>query len=227
MNGKLYGVSVGSGDPELITLKAVRIIGECDVIAVPSTRGGSSLALSIASGAVDLSGKEIIRLDFSMSKDDDKENFAAADEQISGYLSAGKDVAMLCLGDVSVYSTFSYISYIIVKKGFETVFCPGVTSFSSASARLGNDLVKGDIPLVIIPAGCENFDELIRLKGTKIIMKTGGRMSFIKNRLSGMDVSAVENCGLSEEKIYFSLDEIPDSCGYFTTLIVKDREEKN
>lgn len=227
MNGRLYGVSVGPGDPELITVKAVKIIKKCGVIAVPSAKGGASLALSIAKGAADLSDKEIITLDISMSKDRDKRNFALAAEKISEYLSAGTDLAMLCLGDVSIYSTFSYISDILVKKGFETVFCPGVTSFCAVSARLGNDLVKGDMPLVIIPAVCTDTNELIRSKGTKVIMKSGGCMGMIKQQLSGMEVSAAENCGLPDEKIYSSLDEIPESCGYFTVLIAKDREEKN
>ncbi|MDE5557562.1 MAG: precorrin-2 C(20)-methyltransferase, partial [Ruminococcus sp.] len=108
--GKLYGVSVGAGDPELMTLKAVRIIEKSAVIAVPRT-SGKSLALSIVEKTIDLSGKIIIYLDFPMSRDKKilSENYDKISEIICKNLYEN-DIAMLSIGDISIYSTFSYIA---------------------------------------------------------------------------------------------------------------------
>ncbi|MCM1524944.1 MAG: cobalt-precorrin-5B (C(1))-methyltransferase CbiD [Ruminococcus sp.] len=226
MNGKLYGVGVGPGDPELMTAKAVKIIEKCRIIAVPAVRGGVSLALSAAERSVNMADKEIVTLNFSMSRSSDKDKFAAAAEKLEEYLSEGTDAAMLCLGDVSVYSTFSYISDILAEKGFEIEFCPGVTSFSAVSAKFGKALVQGDEPLTVVPAGYGKLDSFLSLDGTKVIMKAGGHIPELKKKLAGMNVTAAESCGLENEKIYRQLADIPRDCGYFTTLIAKNGAEK-
>ena len=102
--GTLHGVSIGPGEPELITLKAMNIISQCKYIATPHTGTGDSLALSIVSKAIDLSEKEIMKLEFPMTKDKDilaKSHQEAADA-IGEILDGGKDVAMLNLGDVTI-----------------------------------------------------------------------------------------------------------------------------
>ena len=113
--GVLYGVSAGPGDPELMTLKAVRCLGKCPVIAAPQTAGGRMLALDIARGAVGLDGKTILPLRFAMSRD--PEMLRASHEEaalaVKEHLDAGQDVAMLNLGDVSVYATFGYLQEIL------------------------------------------------------------------------------------------------------------------
>ena len=116
--GIFYGVSVGSGDPELITLKAVRIIEKSPVIIAPRTK--NSLALSIAQNTVDFSGKKIIFADFPMSKDENilSLNYSRIADIVCGELTEN-DVAMLNLGDISIYSTFSYIADIVQEKGFD------------------------------------------------------------------------------------------------------------
>ena len=113
--GIFYGVGVGPGDPELITLKAVRCIEQCPVIAAPETKGEKTLALDIARGAVDLAGKTILPLHFLMTRDPGalERSHRAQAERIMEQLDAGRDVAMLNLGDVSIYSTFSYLLAII------------------------------------------------------------------------------------------------------------------
>ena len=118
--GTFYGVGVGPGDPELITLKAVRAIERCPVIAAPETRGEKTLALDIARGAVDLTGKTILRMQFLMTRDKQalEESHRRQARQIMEHLDAGRDVAMLNLGDVSIYSTFSYILEIVLEQGY-------------------------------------------------------------------------------------------------------------
>ena len=109
--GVLYGVSVGPGDPELITLKAVRLIKECPVLAVPRTKGENTLALSIVKQAADIRGKEIVYTDFSMTRDKEvlNKNYDRIAGLLAEYLEKGQNVAMLNIGDISIYSTFSYV----------------------------------------------------------------------------------------------------------------------
>ena len=113
--GTFYGVSVGPGDPELMTLQAVRRLENCPVIAAPQTPKGGMLALDIAKGAVDLSGKTILPLRFAMSLDPAVQKAAhiEAARAVKEYLDAGQDVAMLNLGDLSVYATFGYLQEIL------------------------------------------------------------------------------------------------------------------
>lgn len=227
MSGIFYGVSVGPGDPELLTLKAVRIIKECAVIAAPKTEGGNMLALSIAGKAVDLSGKEIVPLELPMTRDREKLKKSRKEtaELIAGYLERGEDVAMLCLGDISVYSTCSYISDELAEMGFATCVCAGVTSFCAAADAVGISLAEGSEPLTVIPAKCAETEELLSRRGTKVIMKSGRNSSEVIRMLrdKGLEdrVIAVENCGLPGERICKGVDGLED-CGYFTVMIVTD-----
>lgn len=230
MNGILYGVSVGPGDPELMTLKAVRIIKNCEVIAVPRTKKENALALEIARQSCDISDKEILYLDFLMSKDRDLLNrqHQKIAAQLYPYLKKGKSIAFLNIGDVSVYSTFSYIAELVENKGFDVEICAGVTSFCAVAAKVKSPLVQGKNPLIILPSNCADFDYLLDCDGTKVIMKSGSSTAAIKNKLAERNLNntyAVCNCGHSDETIHPNLDSIPDECGYFTTIVsIKDND---
>lgn len=224
LNGVLYGVSVGPGDPELMTLKAVKLINSCGIIAVPRTSGENSLALEIAQQVCDLSEKKIIYLDFIMSKDRkllEKRHQSIALE-LYKYLEIGESIAFLNIGDIAVYSTFSYIADLLEKQEIKIDTCSGVTSFCAAASAIGESLVQGKNPLIVIPASCSKFDELLKQNGTKVIMKNGRDIMEIKSRLKingYKKVSAICNCGMESEKIYRGIDSIPDECGYFTIIM--------
>lgn len=225
--GKLYGVSVGAGEPELITLKAVRIIKECSVIAVPRT-SGKSLALSIAEKTVDLSDKKIIYMDFPMSRDRNilSENYSRLAETLCNEL-ARNDVAMLSLGDISVYSTFGYVAERVQKKGFIVEVCAGVTSFCASSARLVIPLVRESEKLHIIPYSRENITDCDFSDGIYVIMKCGHNVAELVDILSEKNlhnVYAVENCGLPDEKVYRNFGEMKH-CGYFTVFIIEENKD--
>ena len=225
--GTLYGVSIGPGEPELITLKALNIISQSKYIATPHTGTGDSLALSIVSQAIDLSDKEIMKLEFPMTKDKDilaKSHQEAADA-IAEVLDTGNDVAMLNLGDVTIYSTFAYTMDKLLEKNYDVEVIPGVTSFCASASKLRIGLTTMNEPLHIIPATGIDLKEALQMPGSKVLMKIGKSMPKLIEVLKDLNlednVYAVENCGLENEKIYNNLDEFDGKMGYFTIVIVK------
>ena len=228
--GTFYGVSVGPGDPELLTLKAVYCIRRCPVLAVPQTAGGGMLALAIARNAVEIEGKTILPLRFAMSRDPAvlQASHAAAADAVKAYLDAGQDVAMLNLGDVSIYSTYSYLEELLRAEGYAAVRIAGVPSFCAAAARLDQSLTGGmEQPLTIAPG--RHAEQILSTPGTKILMKTGRQLPrtielLQKNGL--LEQSAmVCNCGLPNEKVYPTLTGLDpvQNAGYFATILVKER----
>lgn len=226
--GIFYGVGVGPGDPELVTLKALRTLERCPVIAAPQTKSGEMLALDIARQAAPLEGKTILPLFFTMARDKSQQHGAheTAADAIESHLKAGRDVAMLNLGDVSIYATFGYIMDILKARGYETVMIPGVPSFCAAAAQLGITLVRGETPLHIAPA-TGPIEPMLALPGAKVLMKAGRRLPEVRAALEHMgqmeQAAMVENCGLPDEKIYRDLQQIPEAVGYFATAIVKEQ----
>ena len=223
MKGTLYGVGVGPGDPELMTLKALRIINEARVIAAPE----AGVAIEIASKAADLRGKELLRLHLPMTRDraelDASHDEAAA--AIIGKLDAGSDVAFLTLGDPSIYSTFSYIQRRVMKAGHQTRMAEGITSFCAAAARLNEPLCEGQEALHIVPASCTATD-CLSMPGTKVLMKAGKALAAVKASLKDAGLAGkaamVERCGMENERICRDLDETPDEAGYFSIIIVRE-----
>lgn len=229
IKGTLYGVSVGPGDPELMTLQAVRKLQACPVVAAPQTPSGKMLALEIASGAVNLDGKTILPLRFPMTRD--KNTLRAAHEeaarQVASYLDAGQDVAMLNLGDISVYATFGYLQQILRVKGYATAMLAGVPSFCAAAARLNQPLTAGmEQPLIIAPGG--NAEQILDIPGSKVLMKTGRQLPGTLRTLAAKGKLAqsamVCNCGLPQEEVWpdlFAYDA-GRPAGYFATILVKE-----
>lgn len=220
--GVLYGVGVGPGDPELLTLKAVRVLEQCPVICAPRTKDGRMLALEIARQAVDLTGKELLPLDFTMARDKQKQHAAhvQAASLIESRLKTGQDAAMLNLGDVSIYATFTYMREILEARGFSSVMVPGVPSFCAVAARLGESLTAGDEPLHILPANGAGLEEALSLPGTKVLMKSGRQVAKAAALTNGR-AALVVDCGLPTEAVYRDLAGAPEEPGYFATILVK------
>ena len=222
--GVFYAVSVGPGDPELLTRQACRVLEACDVIAAPRTKANRMLALDIAGGAVDMRGKTILPLDFTMAHDAAvrEESYRTAAGAIEAALAAGRDVAMVNLGDVSVYATAYYILERIRADGFETVMCPGVTSFCAVAARLGRSLTRMEEPLHILP-GSTDLDNALPLPGTKVVMKSGKAIYKAAAALErhGLLANAgmVADCGLETEQVYTDLRQLPEEISYFATIV--------
>ena len=187
------------------------------------------LALDIVRGAVDLAGKTILPLSFTMSQDKAvlQASHEAAADAVQPYLDRGQDVAMLNLGDVSIYATWGYIMDIVRARGYETVMVPGVPSFCAAAARLGTTLVSWGSPLHIIPVGKGPLEPQLKQSGGKVLMKAGHNFPQIIAALretSQLNRAAlVENCGLPNEQVCADLSQCPENVGYFATVIVKEK----
>ena len=225
MKGIAYGVGVGPGDPEYMTLKAVRLIRENQVIAVPGKVAKESTAYQIAVQAVpELAEKELVPVNMPMIKDRkliDAEHRKGA-ELLRNYLDQGRNVVFLTLGDPTVYCTFSYIQHYLEADGYPVELVSGIPSFCAAAARLGLPLAEWDEPIHIVPAVHKTGDKLTK-DGNYVLMKSASHMKEIKALLkgSGRKVSAVVNCGMEDEAVYRSADEIPDDAGYFSLIIAK------
>ena len=215
MRGIVYGVGVGPGDPELMTLKAARLIRENNVIAVPGENAAESVACRIAGAAVpELKDKELVGVLMPMSRD--RKVLEAAHRRAAAmletYLEKGENVVFLTLGDPTVYSTFSYLQHILEEDGYQVELISGVPSFCAAAARLNQPLAEWDEPIHILPAA-HRAEEM-----------AGLRMAEVKAllRRSGRNVGAVENCTMEGEKIYRGVEEIPDNAGYFTLIVAQE-----
>lgn len=224
--GILYCIGVGPGDPELMTLKAVRMIKECQVAAIPHVDRAQCVVYQIAVQAVpELEEKELLCLDMPMTKD--KDLLARSHETAAGrlleQLEQGKDVALLTLGDSSVYATSVYLGGRLEDAGIEIQMVSGVPSFCAAAARLNIPLVKNSEELHILPASYQ-IEEGLKLPGVKVLMKAGRKLSQVKQLLAqgNYQVTMVENCGMPGERVYRTVEEIPEDAGYFSLLIVRD-----
>lgn len=247
MSGTFTGVGVGPGDPELMTLKAVRAIRECSVIAVPVSdnsleapvceKAGTEsqykgyldrcMAFGIARCAVpEVEKKDRIFLPMPMIKEKDKlRNIHDMDaEAVAEILEQGRDVVFLTLGDPTVYSTCMYVHKRLKRKGYPTELVPGIPSFCAAAARMDISLAENRQEVHILPASYQ-IEKGLELPGTKVLMKAGRKMSDVKQILmeKGLEAEMVENCGMENEKVYLSAEEIPEQAGYYSLLIVKEK----
>lgn len=233
MKGTLYCIGVGPGDPELITVKALKRIKACPVLSAPQGRAGAGTARGILLQAVaamadmDLNEKEIVTIDFPMTRDEAMLAKAHADgaAALEEKLAAGLDVALITLGCPTIYASSLYVQRIVRQHGYETQIIPGIPSFCAAAARLGIPLCEKDETLTIIPGNRSDRRELLAMDGSKVVMKPSGPLSGLKQDLAAvgrLDAAAmVERCGMAGEKVYTSLKETEDG-PYFSVVLVKE-----
>lgn len=226
--GVLYGVGVGPGDPGLMTLKAAAVIRSCPAVAAPRTKNGGMVALDIAREALDLSGKTILPLDFAMSRDASERaaSHRAAADLLRRHLDRGESVAVLNLGDVSIYASFRYLADILGPEGYAIEMVAGVTSFCAAAAALGATLTDMDSPLHIIPGPVAADDGACDLPGTVVWMKSGRGLRRLLRRLRSRgllgEAVLVQNCGMADQRLCRDLENADVAEDYLSLVILRN-----
>lgn len=230
----LYVIGIGPGDPELLTLKAVRLIRDVPVIFVPKGReDGRSLALSIVSKVVDVSNKKVVELHFPMVKtkdiaDDIKKRWDILSNEVINYLQES-DAVFLTLGDPCFYSTFFYLLNRIEGSvpGLKIKIVPGVSSINASAAEAGISLGLAYEKIAIIPANYFNLDDsVVKTFDTLVFVKINNRFDEFKNYLSAhglMDKAIyISRVGMEGEKIIRDINTITsEELDYFSILIVR------
>jgi precorrin-2/cobalt-factor-2 C20-methyltransferase len=207
MTGTLFGVGVGPGDPELMTLKAVRVLKECPVVAYPAPLEGESMARSIAASHISEKRAEIaIRLPFTSERGDSDARYDAAAEDMAAHLNEGRDIAMLCLGDPLFYGTFAYIMTRLAGR-FPVTVIPGVTSLAASSAASGLALCMKDESLCVIPATLEADEIASRIESADCaaIVKLGRHLGKVR------DVIAAQGLTHSAHYVAFASGKLQQS----------------
>jgi precorrin-2/cobalt-factor-2 C20-methyltransferase len=230
--GKLYGVGVGPGDPELITVKAVRVIKAADIVfTAASSKNSYSLAVEIAAPYISRSTK-IRTLGFPMTKDETQVETAwtANAKEIAQSLKNGLTVVFLTLGDPVTYSTFGYIlktmKQVMPQADIETI--PGITSFHAASARLNRILVEGEESLLITSGafGGSQIRQIHQVENIAIV-KAYKNIKDINAALkeAGMHEKgvAISHCGRTKEEIFDNLDDLETRTPDYWTLILASK----
>jgi precorrin-2/cobalt-factor-2 C20-methyltransferase len=239
MAGTFYVVGVGPGDPQLLTLKAAKILESCQVWFVPSAfENGGSMALKIAEGAVKSSGKKILSHRFPMKQihrgqevdQEVKTAWREATDTILSYLNSGQDVVFPTLGDPAIYSTGFYVCETLQESGqaVQIEIVPGVSAIGAASAVANLPLCLGDEKLVVIPATFENerIREMLQLCDVAVFMKVYKVMPRLVSLLEDLNLIdnavLVERCSLGDQRVWTDVRKAVDvELHYFSTMVVR------
>lgn len=232
--GTLWGVGLGPGDPELVTVKAARVIGDADVVAYHSARHGHSIARGIAEpylrpGQIE---EHLIYPVTTESTDHPggyagalEDFYAEATRRIAAHLDAGRDVALLAEGDPLFYSSYMHLHTRLTER-FDAVIVPGVTSVSAASAAIATPLVAGDEVLSVLPGTLPAAELTRRLADTDaaVILKLGRSYQSVRQSLSDSgrldDAFYVERASTRGERILPAADVEENGVPYFSLAIL-------
>lgn len=233
MTGILYGIGIGPGDPSLVTFGAKEILEKADRICIPvKKKGEESKAFEIVKQVISIRKEQTIEeVVFAMKKDrkEQEKGWNEAKEQIKNYLDQGEDIAIITLGDVSIYSTAFYVCERIKQMGYEVKFQAGVPSFCAGASLLGISLVEGRESLTVIPAIVdeEHLREKIQLSDQIVLMKAGNKIKEIRHFVEqegNITAYVLSNIGLEGE--YIGKLDGNREYGYLTTVILKKEKKK-
>lgn len=231
--GTFFGVGVGPGDPELITVKAQRILQQVPLLCVPkSAEDGASYVLTIISHLIDTRRQQVLELVFPMTKDRILlgKYWAAALETIVGRLRAGQDVAFVTEGDPSIYSTFMHIHSLMKERypDLPVVVIPGVSSINAAAAAANLALVDGAERFAVLPATYEGDQliEVLRQFDTVVLLKVNRVLDRVLAALKELDLASravyVKRCGSVEQEIVWDIASLAgQDLDYLSLIIVR------
>jgi len=228
--GILYGIGVGPGDPELITIKAVGILKQVDLVfAAASTKNNHSLAVDIARAHIpEKTPVQLLRFPMTRQKDEIRKAWKEHAQTIIAALDAGRNAAFLTLGDSMTYSTFGYISRYVqaLAPHLEVQTVPGITSYQAAAARLNAPLVEGEESLMVV-SGANGGNRLRDLSGKPenvVFLKAYRHVRDIRAAVDEIGTYTscvgVKNCGHADEEIIPDLEELSAKRPNYWTLII-------
>lgn len=235
-NGTLYGIGVGPGDPELVTLKATKILAHVQIVfAAASTKNHHSLAVNIAKPHIPESTRvEMLRFPMTRDKSKTKKAWRAHSLTIINELEDGNNVAFLTLGDPMTYSTFGYIMQHIQAAAphLKIEVVPGITSYQAAAASLNTPLVEGEESLMVI-SGAEGGDRLRELAGKPeniVFMKAYRNVADISDAIDEIGAYrscvGVKNCSHPDQEIIENIRELTEQTpNYWTLIIAKQKKD--
>lgn len=234
MTGILYGIGAGPGDPELLTVKAFRILSESRVIAFPKKRSGEkSYARQIIDAYIDPQEKDMLGLVFPMTKDPVilEREWNKAAEAVAEKLESGENVAFVTEGDPMLYSTFIHMKNVLQKRmpNVKTEVVPGISSVNGTAARLNIPLADGDEHVAIIPA-TDDRDALKRAIETHdcvIFLKVAKVAALISSVIRELGLEAYAHAVTkvtSSDEVIWTLDEFERAePNYLTLMVVKKK----
>ncbi|MDT0402576.1 MULTISPECIES: precorrin-2 C(20)-methyltransferase [Streptomyces] len=239
MSGKLYGVGLGPGDPSLMTVRAVEVIAEADVIAYHSARHGRSIARSIAAKHLrDDHIEEALVYPVTTETTDHPggyqgaidDFYAEASARLAAHLEAGRTVAVLAEGDPLFYGSYMHMHKRLADR-FDTEVIPGVTSVSAAAARLGTPLAEGEEVLTILPGTLPEEELTARLASTDaaVVMKLGRTFPKVRRALEGSGrlgaARYVERATMAGERLAELAEVDAESVPYFSVAVLPSRAD--
>ena len=228
--GIFYGIGVGPGDPELLTVKAINAIKISDVIIAPKTEKKSdSLALQIATPYL-RADVQIVYQTFPMVKDFETspEIFESNVSEILSYLRDGKNVGFLTLGDPMFFSTYIYIFKLLKKSAVQIETVAGVPAFLAIAAKIGYPVAYGNEILSIIPAtaDADKISDALKISDDSVLMKVYKNFGEVAEILNNENLSEnavlVSRCGLEDEKIISDIDSYKkEKLNYLSTILTR------
>lgn len=228
--GKCFGVSVGPGDPRLMTIKSRDIIDRADIIFLPSApKENCRVYQIIKSGMPEISEDKYACVETAGMADPETQSkrYDILAENVAKYLDEGKDVAFPALGEVNLYSTYAYVFKRLKKLGYECENISGISSVQETCNRLLISLAEGKEQVHIFP-DTDNIKEKLLMPGTKVFMKPKGDLDDTINTIidfskehEGVSAYGISNCGTPNEIKADSVDDLRLLNGYMTVIIVK------
>jgi precorrin-2/cobalt-factor-2 C20-methyltransferase len=233
MKGTLCGVGLGPGDPELVTLKALKTLESVARIFVPAARSGQSLAGAIV--RAHLPGAALTELDFPMTSDPRRLETAwrEAAETIKAVLVKG-DAAFAVLGDPLLYGSYIYLQRQLAAEGYSCTSVPGITAMSAAASRAGMPLAIGDERLLMLTGAVKvtEFRQYCRRFETLVLYKPPAELDallevFYETNPKGSGV-LIEQCGYAGERVVeLSHNRQPGGTGYFSVVILRTQKRSD
>ncbi|MDK2905497.1 MAG: precorrin-2/cobalt-factor-2 C20-methyltransferase, partial [Eubacteriaceae bacterium] len=230
--GIFYGIGVGPGDPDLLTVKAAKVLKECDVVITPTKKMGTdSIAFNIVKPHIeDLS--KCLEMNFPMiSLSAEREKLEIqwkqnADE-IEDLLNQGKDVAFITLGDPMVFSTYSYVMEYLLDREIEVVTLSGIPSFCNLAAQLNIPLTQGEesLGVVAMTQPIEEIRQILDAHKNIVVMKISANNQLMAEELEarGLEKSfvLVSNIGMETQKVVTDINVLKGKIPYLSTMLIK------